>query len=130
MEIHDRPGVCLLVKVLMLKAEVLETILLYGWVPWSPKAADHDRLQHVHHTMFLRCLGWWKRKRGDHTLSYADVLVNTDSESIEATVRREVYCSRVSWHAWERRAHDVRGDGWGGRATPLDRRRIGWGSWR
>ena len=38
--------------------------------------------------MLLRCLGWRKRKRDDHTLSYADALAKTTSESIEAIVRK------------------------------------------
>ena len=38
--------------------------------------------------MLLRCLGWWKRKRDDRTLSYADELVSTAFEGIEATVRK------------------------------------------
>ena len=38
--------------------------------------------------MLLRCLGWRKRKRDDHTLSHADELAKTTSESIEATVRK------------------------------------------
>ena len=36
--------------------------------------------------MLLRCLGW--PKRDDHTLSYADALAKTASESIEAIVRK------------------------------------------
>ena len=38
--------------------------------------------------MLLRCLGWRKRKRDDHTLLYADALAKTASESIEAIVRK------------------------------------------
>ena len=38
--------------------------------------------------MLLRCLGWRKRKRDDHTLSFADALAKTASESIEARVRK------------------------------------------
>ena len=38
--------------------------------------------------MLLRCLGWRKRKRDDHTLSYADALAQADSESVEAIVRK------------------------------------------
>ena len=38
--------------------------------------------------MPLRCLGWRKRKRASRTLSYADALAKTASESIEATVRK------------------------------------------
>ena len=87
MEIYDRPGVRLRLKVRMLKAEVIET-LLYGCVTWSPSKADFGKLREVHHKMLLRCLGWRKRKREDHILSYASALLRTDSESIETTVRR------------------------------------------
>ena len=38
--------------------------------------------------MLLRCLGWRKRKRGDHILSYANTLLRTDSKSVETAVRR------------------------------------------
>ena len=44
MEIYDSPNVCLRLKVRMLKAEVLET-LLYGCVTWSPSKSDYRRLQ-------------------------------------------------------------------------------------
>ena len=71
----------------MLKAEVIET-LLYGCMTWSPNKPGHDRLQQVHHSVLLRCLGWQKRKRDHHTLSYADALAKTASESIKATVRK------------------------------------------
>ena len=71
----------------MLKAEVLET-LLHGCVNWSPSKADYGRLRKVHHQMLLRRLGWLKRKREDHILSYANALLRIDSESVETTVRR------------------------------------------
>ena len=38
--------------------------------------------------ILLQCLGWRKRKRDDHTLSYADALAKTASESIEVIVRK------------------------------------------
>ena len=87
MGISDRPGVRLRLKVRLLKAEVVET-LLYGCMTWSPGKPDYDRLRRVHHSMLLRCLGWRKRKRDDHPLSYADALATTASESIEAIVRK------------------------------------------
>ena len=62
--------------------------LLYGYVTWNPSKADYDRLQKVHYQMLLRCPGWWKRKREDHILSYANALLRTDAESVETTVRR------------------------------------------
>ena len=71
----------------MLKAEVIER-LLYGCMTWSPNKPDYDRLRRVHHSMLLRCLRWRKRKRDDHTLSYADALAKTASESIEEIVRK------------------------------------------
>ena len=87
MEINDRPGVRLRLKVRLLKAVVVET-LLYGCMTWSLNKPDYDRLRRVHHSMLLRCLGWWTRKCDNHTLSYADVLAKTASESIEAMVRK------------------------------------------
>ena len=38
--------------------------------------------------MLARCLGWRKRKRDAHTLSYADALAKVASESIQAIVRK------------------------------------------
>ena len=87
MEIYDRPSVRLRLKVRLLKAEVVET-LLYGCMTWSPNKLDYGRLRRGHHSLLLRCLGWRKRKRDDHTLSYADALAKTASESIEAIVRK------------------------------------------
>ena len=87
MEIYDHPGVRLRLKLRLLKAEVVET-LFYGCMTWSPKKPDYDRLRQVHHSMLLRCLGWRKRKRDDHTLSYADARAKTAPESIEAIVRK------------------------------------------
>ena len=49
MEIHDRPGVRLRLKVRLLKAEVVET-LLHGCMTWSPNKPDCDRLRRVHHS--------------------------------------------------------------------------------
>ena len=83
MKIYDHPGVRLRLKVRLLQAEVIDT-LLYGCMTWSPNKPDYDRLRRVHHSMLLRCLGWRKRKRDDHTLPYADALAKTASESIEA----------------------------------------------
>ena len=87
MEIYDRPGVRLRLKVRLLKAEVVET-LLYRGMTWSPKKPGYDRRRRVHHSMLLRCLGWRKRNRDDHTLLYAGALAKTASESIEAIVRK------------------------------------------
>ena len=68
-----------------LRAEVVET-LLYRYVTQSPSKTHYDKLRQVDHSLLLRCLGWWNRKRDDHTLLYVDPLVKSGSASIEATV--------------------------------------------
>ena len=87
MEIYDCPSVLLRLKVRLLKAGVIET-LFDDCMTWSPNKPDYDRLRRVHHSMLFRCLGWRKRKRDDHTLSYADPLGKTASGSIDAIVRK------------------------------------------
>ena len=52
MEFYGRLSVRLRLKVQMLKAEVLET-LLYGCVTWSPSKADYDKLRKVHHLSLI-----------------------------------------------------------------------------
>ena len=52
MEIYDRPGVRLRLKVRLLKAGVVET-LIYSCMTWSPKKPDYDRLRQIHHSMLL-----------------------------------------------------------------------------
>ena len=101
--IHDRPGVRLRLKVRLLTAHVVET-LIYGCMTCSPNKLDYARLRRVNHSMLLRCLGWWKQKRDDHTLSYTDALAKTASESIEATVgkRRLLFARFVARMGEER----------------------------
>ena len=72
----------------MLRAEVLET-MLYGCVTWSPRACHYDTLRRAHHRFLTRYIGWRKQNRVDHPLSYLDTLIETESESIEATLRRK-----------------------------------------
>ena len=82
------------------------------WVR-SPNKPDYDRLRPVHQSMLFRCLGWRKRKRDDHTLSYADALANTASESIEAIVRKteDIVCGIRSTYGGG--ASATEGDVWG-----------------
>ena len=87
LELYDRPGAPLKLKIRMLRAEVLETIL-YGCVTWSPRACHYDTLRRAHHRSMTHCIGWRKHNRADHPISYLDTLVKTGSESIEATLRR------------------------------------------
>ena len=87
LELYDRPSAPLELKIRMLIAEVLKT-MLYGCVTWSPRACHYDTLRRAHHRFLTRCIGWRKHNRTDHPISYLDTLLKTGSESIEATLRR------------------------------------------
>ena len=87
LELYDRPSAPLELKIGMLRAEVLET-MLYGCVTWSLRACHYDTLRRAHHRFLTRCIGWRKHNRADHTVSYLNTLLKTGSESIEATLRR------------------------------------------
>ena len=64
-ELYDRPSAPLELKIRMLRAEVLET-MLYGCVTWSPRACHYDTLHRAHHRFLTRCIGWRKHDRADH----------------------------------------------------------------
>ena len=87
LELYDRPSAPLELKIWMLRAEVLET-MLYGCVTWSPRACHYDTLRRAQHRVLTRCIGWRKHNRADHPISHLDTLLKTGSESIEATLRR------------------------------------------
>ena len=57
LELYDRPSAPLELKIWMLRAEVLET-MLYGCVAWSPRACHLDTLRRAHHRFLTRCIGW------------------------------------------------------------------------
>ena len=88
LELYDRPSAPLELKIRMLRAEVLET-MLYGCVTWSPHACHYDTLSRAHHRFLTRCIGWRKHIRADHPIFYLDTLLKAGSESVEATLRRK-----------------------------------------
>ena len=87
LELYDRPSAPLKLKIRMLRAEVLET-MLYGCVKWSPRACHYDTLRRAHHRFLARCIGWRKHNRADHPIFYLDTLLKTGSENIEVTLRK------------------------------------------
>ena len=87
LEILNRPNTPLGLKVRMLKAKVLET-MLYGCVTRNPCACHYDTLRRAHHSLLTCCIGWRKNNRADHPISYLYTLIKTGSESIETTIRR------------------------------------------
>ena len=103
LELYDRPSAPLELKIRMLRAEVLET-MLHGCLTWSPRACHCDTLRRVRHRFLTRCIGWRKHNRTDHSISYLDTLIKTGSESIEATIRRR----RILFAGFVARMEDTR----------------------
>ena len=103
LELCDRPSAPLELKIRMLRAEVLET-MLYGCVTWSPRACRYDSLRRAHDRFLTPCIGWRKHIRADHPISYLDALVKTGSESIEATLLRR----RILFAEFVARMEDTR----------------------
>ena len=97
LEPYDRPSAPLELKIRMLRAEVLETMLC-GYATWSPRACHYGSLRRAHHRFLTRCIGWRKHKRVDHPISYLDALIKTGSESIEVTLckRRILFAGFVA----------------------------------
>ena len=86
-ELYDKTTAPLSLKVRMLKAEVIGT-LLYGCVTWTLSAPHFARPRSVHHQLLLQVIGFQRRQRTDYTiLSYAKALKKTRCESIETTIR-------------------------------------------
>ena len=102
----------------MLKAEVLET-MLYGCVTWSPRQCHYDTLRRAHHSFLTRCIGWRKRTRTDHPISYLETLVKTGSESVEKILRKRRILFAGSVARMEDNLWGV-GSPWG------DKRKNGW----
>ena len=97
LELYDRPSAPLELKIRMLRAEVLET-MLYGCV-----TCHYDTLRRAYHRFLTSCIGWRKHKRADHSISYLDTLIKTRGESIY--YYRRLYagggsCLRDLWRAW------------------------------
>ena len=100
LELCDRPSAPLELKIWMLRAEVLET-MLYGCVTWSPRACHYDTLRRAHHSFLTRCIGWRNNNRADHPIFYLDTLIKTEVRASRRPYAGGGYCSRdSSWRAW------------------------------
>ena len=130
LELYDRPSASLELKLLMLRAEVPETMLytmLYVCVVWSPRACHYDMLRRTHHSFLTRCIGWRENKRTDHPTSYLGTLMKTGNESIAAIMRRR----RVLFAGFVARVEDTKlpkcvmiGEPVGARAARGARKRV------
>ena len=102
-ELYDRPSAPLELKIRILRADVLET-MLYGCATWSPRASNYDTLRRAHHRFLTRCIGWRKHNSADKPISYLDTLLKTGSENIEAALRRR----RILFAGFVARMEDTR----------------------
>ena len=86
-ELYDMEDAPLTLKVRMLKAEVIET-LLYGCVTWTLGHMRFPELRTAHHKLLLRSIGIQRRQRTDHLMLYAKALKQAQCESVETTIRK------------------------------------------
>ena len=57
LELSHLPSAPLELKIWVLRAEVLET-MLHGYVTWSLRACHYDTLRRAHHRFLTCCIGW------------------------------------------------------------------------
>ena len=87
-ELYDMEAARFALKLRMLKAEVMET-LLYRCVTWTLGKEHFAELRRVHHRFLLRIVGFQRRQRRDHLMSYAKALKKAQFESVETTIRKQ-----------------------------------------
>ena len=105
-ELYDMEDAPFTLKVRMLKAEVMET-LLYGCVTWTPGQEHFPQLRTAHHNLLLRIIGFQRRQRTDHLMSYAKALKKAQCESVEATILKRRFARAVQRTTNERLTHRV-----------------------
>ena len=95
-------------KLRMLKAEVMET-LLYGCVTRTLGKEPFAELRTAHHRFLLRIIGFQRRQRAYHLMSYAKVLKKSQCASVETTIRKRrlLFAGAVQRTNNERLTHRV-----------------------
>ena len=83
-------------KVRMLKAEVMET-LLYGCVTWTLGKGHSPELRTAHHRFLLQIIGFQRRQRTDYLMSYAKALKKAQCESVETTIANGISALRGAY---------------------------------
>jgi hypothetical protein len=84
--LYQNKGVRPHVKLMMLKTEVIET-LMYGCAAWTTNADDIAALNSTHYKLLIQTLGLWKKKETDRPRSYSSILKEYDCVSMEATLK-------------------------------------------
>ena len=107
-ELYDMEDAPFMLKVRLLKTEVMET-LLYGFVTWALGLEHFANLRTAHHNLLLRIIGFQRRQRVDHRMSYAEALKKAQRESVETTIRKRrlLFAGAVERTTNERLTHRV-----------------------
>ena len=87
----------------MPKAEVMGT-LLYGCVTRTVGKEHFAELRTLQHRFLLRIIGFQRRQRTDHLMSYAKALKKAQRESVETTIRKR----RLLFAGGVQRTHNER----------------------
>ena len=98
LELYDRPSAPLELKLRMLRAEVLET-MLYGCVTLSPRTCLYDSLRRAHHRFLTRCIGRRENIDADLRISVLGTLIKTVCKSIDAALYKRRISLRNLWCA-------------------------------
>ena len=99
LELYNRSGAPLELKIRMLRAEVLETVL-YDCLTWSPRACHYRTLCRAHHRFLTHCIGWRKHDRADHPISYLNTLIKREVRAPRRRYAGGGSYLRDLWRAW------------------------------
>ena len=104
-EIEDAP---FMLKVRLLKTEVTET-LLYACVAWALDLEHVPKVRTAHYKPLLMIIGFQRRQRIDHRMSYANALNKAQCESVETSIRKRrlLFGGAVQRTTSERLTHRV-----------------------
>ena len=83
--------------------------LLYGCVTWTLGQEHFAELRTAHHNLLLRIIGFQRRQRTAHLMSYTKALEKAQSESVETTIRKRrlLFAEAVQRTTNERLTHRV-----------------------
>ena len=107
-ELYDMEDAPFMLKVRLLNTEMMET-LLYGCVTWALGLEHFAKLRTAHQNLLQRIIGFQRRQRTDHRMSYAKALKKIQCESVETTIskRRLLFAGAEQRTTNERLAHRV-----------------------
>ena len=87
LELYNMETASFTLNVRMQKSEVMET-LLYGCTTLTLGVEHFAVLHNAHRKLLLRSIGFHRRQRNDHRMSYAKVLKKAQCESVETTIQK------------------------------------------